>query len=101
MKGIGKFSSGSLLPGGNRSHQLGRNDDQQLRIVARRRFGLEELPRIGILADARHLREAIGHLAVQKTGDHEALPALQFHFGLHAPRRHAGTVTPCTLTELV
>ena len=32
------------------------------------------------------LREVLGHLVVQQAGDHEALAAFQFDFGLHAAR---------------
>ena len=84
--GLGSFSAGSGCPAGNGPHQLRRHQHQQFRIVRSSPALWNSLPNSGMSPKPGTLLNGLGGSVVQQTRDHEALPALQFDFGLHAPR---------------
>ena len=89
MNGIGNFSSGSFCPAGiglTSSGVMITSSSELLRVVD---LVWKSLPRIGILEMPGTFERLSRHLVVEQAGNHEALAALQFDFGLHAPRGHA------------
>ena len=86
MNFFGNFSSGAGWPAGMGRTISGVMITSSSRIVAVDRFALKELAQHRDAADPGNL----GRLSVvwlsSRPGDHEALAALQFDFGLHAAR---------------
>ena len=86
-----KAQIGRLLPGGNRPHHFRRDDHQQLGVACGwSAWSGTACPESGMSPMPGTLREGLGDLVVHQPGDDEALPALQFHFGLHPRLVRAG-----------
>src|ERR1019366_5038515 len=89
-EGFRHVERGHGLSYGNRPHDFGCDDDQQFGIVALDGFAGEQLAEQRDVGQTGDLVDGLRQGVVQQAGDHKALSALEFHFGLDAARAHGG-----------
>src|ERR1019366_6606306 len=89
-EGLRHVERGHGLSGGDGPHQFRCDDDQQFGIVAFDGFAGEELAQQRDVGQTGDFADGLGQGVVQQAGDHKALSALEFHFGLDAARAHGG-----------
>src|ERR1035441_9865843 len=81
---------GHGLSGGDGPHDFRCDDDQQFGIAALHGFAGEQLAEERDVGQTGDFADGLGQGVVQQAGDHKALSALEFHFGLDAARAHGG-----------